>query len=92
MSYCHIILYIKFTNIKRFNDEMINVSIQVMKFNFKYFIIFQGNGASSKDSLKMYESQLMKLEPPVTISKTTAFVPSFLEDWVFYQISFRKET
>lgn len=43
------------------------------------------------DALKMYETQLTKLKPAVTFAKTTAFVPSFLEDWVFYQIQLAKK-
>lgn len=54
------------------------------------FFTTQGNGSSCMESLKMFESQLIKLKPPVTLNKSTAFIPSFLEDWVFYQIQFDK--
>lgn len=36
----------------------------------------------------MYEAQLAKLEPKVKYTTTKAFVPSFMEEWVFYQVSF----
>lgn len=36
----------------------------------------------------MYETQLAKLEPKVKYTTTKAFVPSFMEEWVFYQVSF----
>lgn len=45
-----------------------------------------GNGSSSPKALAMYEGVLEQLECPVTFTKTHAFVPSFMEDWVFYQI------
>ncbi|KAG7299854.1 hypothetical protein JYU34_016874 [Plutella xylostella] len=46
------------------------------------------NGANCPESLKMYEEELLKLKPPVKFTKSKAFVPSFLEEWWFYQISF----
>ncbi|KAL0891837.1 hypothetical protein ABMA27_015101 [Loxostege sticticalis] len=49
-----------------------------------------GNGATSPESLELYEQELAKLTPPVKFSKSKAFVPSFLEDWIFYQIAFEK--
>lgn len=36
----------------------------------------------------MYETQLAKLEPKIKYTTTKAFVPSFMEEWVFYQVSF----
>lgn len=45
-----------------------------------------GNGVSCPESLQMYEEQLGKLTPAVTYTKCTAFVPSFMEEWVFYQV------
>lgn len=53
--------------------------------------MLQGNGATCPESLEMYEQELSKLKPPVQFTKTKAFVPSFLEDWIFYQISFKLE-
>lgn len=47
----------------------------------------QGNGASCPESLKMYEEVLSQLCVPVTFTKDRAFVPSFFEDWIFYQVS-----
>jgi len=46
-----------------------------------------GNGASCPESLEMYEQQLKKLKPEVKFVRDTAFVPSFMEDWIFYQVS-----
>lgn len=50
--------------------------------------MFQGNGATSPESLELYEQELAKLKPPVKYTKSKAFVPSFLEDWFFYHIAF----
>lgn len=50
-----------------------------------------GNGINCPASLKMYEEQLAKLVPPVEYTKTKAFVPSFMEEWVFYQVVPKKQ-
>lgn len=47
-----------------------------------------GNGVSCPESLEMYEQQLKKLRPVVKYTRDTAFVPSFMEDWIFYQVAF----
>lgn len=47
-----------------------------------------GNGNSCPESLEMYEDVLKKLKPVVKYKKDQAFVPSFMEDWIFYQVSF----
>jgi len=73
-----------------FIRHILEKSFKILKPNGKFMT--HGNGTSSTESLKMYESQVMKLKPPVVINKTTAFVPSFLEDWVFYQITFADST
>ncbi|XP_052872901.1 spermine synthase [Anopheles cruzii] len=59
-------------------------SFKVLKPNGKFMT--HGNGVSCPDSLEMYEKQLAKLTPKVTFTKSTAFVPSFMEEWVFYQV------
>jgi spermine synthase len=61
-------------------------SFKVLKPTGKFMT--HGNGASCPDSLKMYENVLNDLKPKVTFTKDTAFVPSFYEDWVFYQVAF----
>jgi len=50
-----------------------------------------GNGASCPESLEMYEEQLKKLKPVVKFTRDTAFVPSFMEDWIFYQVTYDKQ-
>lgn len=59
-------------------------SFKVLKPDGKFMT--HGNGVSCPESLQMYEEQLNKLSPKVTFTKCTAFVPSFMEEWVFYQV------
>ncbi|XP_066603609.1 spermine synthase isoform X2 [Prorops nasuta] len=66
---------------------ILNSSIKVLKPTGKYMT--HGNGASCPESLKMYEEVLSQLCKPVTFTKDSAFVPSFFEDWVFYQVSLK---
>ncbi|KAI5732076.1 hypothetical protein M8J77_020872 [Diaphorina citri] len=67
---------------------ILNTSFQVLKPNGKYMT--HGNGISSPQSLKMFEEQLKNLNTPVEFVTDRAFVPSFLEDWVFYQVWSKK--
>ncbi|KAG7202370.1 hypothetical protein KM043_018694 [Ampulex compressa] len=66
---------------------ILNSSVKVLKPAGKYMT--HGNGASCPESLKMYEEVLTQLCVPVTFTKDRAFVPSFFEDWVFYQVSLK---
>ncbi|KZC15106.1 PREDICTED: spermine synthase [Dufourea novaeangliae] len=70
-----------------FTRLILNYSMQVLKPTGKYMT--HGNGASCPESLKMYEQVLSELCVPVTFTKDSAFVPSFFEDWVFYQVSLK---
>ncbi|XP_054261028.1 spermine synthase-like isoform X2 [Macrosteles quadrilineatus] len=63
---------------------ILNKAMQVIKPSGKY--LTHGNGVSSPKSLAMFEDQLRNLQIPVDFTRDTAFVPSFLEDWVFYQV------
>lgn len=48
-----------------------------------------GNGASCPESLQMYEDAVLKkLQPSVSFKRDMAFVPSFMEEWIFYQVVF----
>uniref|UniRef100_A0A336MET6 CSON000359 protein n=1 Tax=Culicoides sonorensis TaxID=179676 RepID=A0A336MET6_CULSO len=64
-------------------------SFKVLKKDGKFMT--HGNGTSCPESLKMYEDQLNKLSSPVKFTKAHAFVPSFMEDWIFYQVSFANQ-
>lgn len=45
-----------------------------------------GNGVSSQRALEIYEQQLRNLHCVVEFKRHTAYVPSFLECWVFYEV------
>lgn len=70
----------------QFIHKILEKSLKILKPDGKFMT--HGNGSGSTESLKMYESQLSKLEPPVKMTKSEAFVPSFMESWIFYQIKF----
>ncbi|KAK2715164.1 spermine synthase-like isoform X2 [Artemia franciscana] len=65
-----------------FMKSVLALSLQVLKKDGKF--LMHGNGVSSEPALQMFEAQLAKLQ--VSFSRSNAFVPSFMEDWVFYQI------
>lgn len=69
-----------------FMITILNSSFKILKPNGKFMT--HGNGATSPESLELYEQELAKLKPPVKYTKSKAFVPSFLEDWYFYHIGF----
>lgn len=68
-----------------FIKSILETSFKVLKPDGKFMT--HGNGASCPESLRMYEQQLEKLTNPVTFTTARAFVPSFMEDWIFYQVS-----
>lgn len=45
-----------------------------------------GNGVGSVRALEMYEQQLHNLHCPVEFKRCEAYVPSFMECWVFYEV------
>ncbi|XP_065338334.1 spermine synthase isoform X2 [Cloeon dipterum] len=63
---------------------ILNKALKVLNSTGKFMT--HGNGISCPTALAMYEEQLKKLETPVDFSRDHAFVPSFMEDWVFYQV------
>lgn len=65
-------------------------SFKVLKPDGKFMT--HGNGVSCPESLQMYEDQLAKLTPKVNFTKCSAFVPSFMEEWVFYQVQCASES
>jgi len=67
-----------------FIKQILDLSFRVLKDTGKYMT--HGNGTSSPKALKMFEDVVTTLSTPVSFSRTHAFVPSFMEDWVFYQI------
>ncbi|XP_023033052.1 spermine synthase isoform X2 [Drosophila willistoni] len=61
-------------------------SFKVLKPDGKY--LTHGNGTSCIESLELFEEQLGLLKPKVKFTTTKAFVPSFMEEWLFYQVTF----
>ncbi|XP_057327470.1 spermine synthase isoform X2 [Microplitis mediator] len=64
---------------------ILNKTVKVLKPSGKYMT--HGNGASCPEALSMFEDELSQLSVPVTFTKDRAFIPSFFEDWIFYQVS-----
>lgn len=73
----------------KFIKAILDASFKILKPDGKYMT--HGNGVGCPESLRMYEEQLQKLEPPVEFQQSKAFVPSFMEDWVFYQVNVKRE-
>lgn len=69
-----------------FIHSILESSFKILKPSGKFMT--HGNGASCPESLLKYEDQLNKLSVPVKFKRDNAFVPSFMEDWVFYQVEF----
>ncbi|XP_063927035.1 spermine synthase-like isoform X1 [Zophobas morio] len=69
-----------------FINKILSMSFKILKPDGKFMTHVIGSAAG--DALKMYETQLMKVQPPVKFTTSHAFIPSFLEDWVFYQVFF----
>ncbi|XP_055627765.1 spermine synthase isoform X2 [Toxorhynchites rutilus septentrionalis] len=67
-----------------FIRTILEASFSVLKPTGKFMT--HGNGVSCPESLRMYEAQLANLSSKVTFTKCTSFVPSFMEEWVFYQV------
>ncbi|XP_055842825.1 spermine synthase isoform X2 [Episyrphus balteatus] len=61
-------------------------SFKILKPDGKY--LTHGNGTSCLESLKLFEDQLKLLKPAVKYTTSKAFVPSFMEEWLFYQVTF----
>ncbi|XP_052844413.1 spermine synthase isoform X1 [Drosophila gunungcola] len=61
-------------------------SFNVLKADGKY--LTHGNGSTCKVQLRLFEEQLELLRPKVKFTTTKAFVPSFMEEWLFYQVTF----
>nr|CAD7450121.1 unnamed protein product [Timema bartmani]CAD7461473.1 unnamed protein product [Timema tahoe] len=66
---------------------ILDLSLSVLKPQGKYMT--HANGASCPDALSMFEQQLNKLRVPVDFTSSHAFIPSFMEDWVFYQVTMK---
>uniref|UniRef100_A0A3Q0QUR3 Spermine synthase n=1 Tax=Amphilophus citrinellus TaxID=61819 RepID=A0A3Q0QUR3_AMPCI len=63
---------------------ILDLSIQVLHPSGKYFT--QGNSANLTEALNLFEEQLGKLSCPVDFRKEVVCVPSYLEQYPFYQV------
>lgn len=66
-----------------FVKKILSMSLDVLRYDGYY--LNHAVGESCKESLKAYESVLSTL--PVKFKSHSAYVPSFMENWVFYEIS-----
>ncbi|GFR30504.1 spermine synthase [Trichonephila clavata] len=67
-----------------FVKKIINKSLRVLKDDGSY--LNHALGESCVDALKTYEKMLDTLPVKVSFEKHSAYVPSFMENWVFYEI------
>jgi spermine synthase len=69
----------------QFFRKALNLAFSVLKSDGSY--LTHANGASSQDNLKLFEKTIREtLEFPLDFKSSSAFVPSFHEKWIFYQI------
>ncbi|GAB6026287.1 hypothetical protein CHUAL_012494 [Chamberlinius hualienensis] len=67
---------------------ILDLSFQLLAPNGRF--LTHGNGIGSKRALEMYEEQLQNLHCSVQFTRFNAYVPSFMENWIFYEVR-RKE-
>jgi len=61
-----------------------NLALAVLAPDGFYFA--QANALHAKESLRMYDDLLRTLDAPVMWRKHQAFIPSYHEIWVFYEV------
>ncbi|CAG9767863.1 unnamed protein product [Ceutorhynchus assimilis] len=69
-----------------FINNIISLSFKILKPSGKFMTHL--TGGSSPEAIEAYLQYLKKMNPPVKFTQDRAFVPSFLEEWVFCQVSF----
>ncbi|KAI2809027.1 hypothetical protein BLOT_000168 [Blomia tropicalis] len=67
-----------------FITQVLKLALQLVRADGKY--LNHATGLGSKDSLEEYERILKQLPNKVEFTQHSALVPSFLEEWVFYEI------
>ncbi|KAF5284611.1 hypothetical protein FQA39_LY16969 [Lamprigera yunnana] len=72
-----------------FVKKYLELSFKVLKPTGKFMT--HGCGACCTSALQRFESYISSLKPSLAINKCQAFIPSFMEFWVFYQINFTKQ-
>jgi len=76
------------TSTWNFVRTVVRTSLLLLPIGGKYFTHI--NGINSPSSIALFEKMVEGLGVPVEIATTEAHVPSFMEKWVFYQLT-RKE-
>ncbi|XP_076255614.1 spermine synthase isoform X2 [Rhynchophorus ferrugineus] len=69
-----------------FINKILQMSCKVLKPTGKFMTHL--TGTSCPEAVEQYSQYLQKLQPSVKYTMDRAFVPSFLEEWVFCQVSF----
>ncbi|XP_035233649.1 spermine synthase-like [Stegodyphus dumicola] len=67
-----------------FVRKIVNMSLAVLKDDGSY--LNHALGESCIEALKTYENVLSNLPIKVTFESHSAYVPSFMENWVFYEV------
>merc|ERR1712037_55515 len=76
------------TSTWNFVRTVVRTSLLLLPIGGKYFTHI--NGVNSPSSIALFGKMVEGLGVPVEIATTEAHVPSFMEKWVFYQLT-RKE-
>merc|ERR1712013_353799 len=66
----------------------VKLSLSLLPLGGKYYT--HCNGVNSPHAVQYFENLLSNIGVPIEIERTEAFVPSFCEKWVFFQLT-RKE-
>lgn len=71
----------------QFLSNVLTKSLRLLRRGGRF--LTHGSGVSSVRSLDNFEAHLKNLSDPVRVEyrRYNAFVPSFMEDWVFYQVA-----
>nr|CAG4640937.1 EOG090X07PL [Eulimnadia texana] len=68
----------------QFLQNVLIISLGLLKDSGRF--LTHGSGVSSVASLKLFEEFLGEVKPLVEFERSKAYVPSFMEEWVFYQV------
>jgi len=71
-----------------FVRSILKLSLSLLPVGGKYMT--HCNGKNSAEALDVFENEVKKIGYPLEIVRSEAYVPSFLETWVFFQLT-RKE-
>ncbi|XP_074026814.1 spermine synthase [Leptinotarsa decemlineata] len=78
----------KHSELWTFINKVLKLSFKILKPDGKFMTHLIGS--SCIESIETFKSLLKQLEPPVKFTTSEAFVPSFMEKWMFFQAYFDK--